>query len=36
LVRICPQHIAALFWRMEVAQVVEEMDNTRKEETKNG
>jgi hypothetical protein len=33
LIRSCAQQIAASFWRMEVAQVVEKMDNTRKEET---
>jgi hypothetical protein len=33
LIRSCAQHIAASFWRMEVAQVVEKMDNARKEET---
>jgi hypothetical protein len=36
LIRSCAQKIASSFWRMEVAQVVEKMDNARKKERKNG
>jgi hypothetical protein len=35
LVISCAHHIAYSFWRREVSQVVEKLENTRKEETQN-